>query len=124
MKLKNEMYSIVRKEVAAQKICYYLSLNAQHVIFQAHFPEEPITPGVCIIQIACELLENHLQHRLVLKKIKNVKFLSVISPVNTPEITYTLERIEKLSEQNIKTNITVGIPDKTFAKISFIVNKC
>lgn len=45
MKLKNEIYSIVRKEVAAQKICYHLSLNAQHIIFQAHFPEEPITPA-------------------------------------------------------------------------------
>ena len=57
MELKNSLYQITGKETNGTAVSYDLQLDASHVIYQAHFPGEPITPGVCIIQIAKELLE-------------------------------------------------------------------
>ena len=35
-----------------------LQCNPAHIIYQAHFPGNPITPGACIIQVADELMEH------------------------------------------------------------------
>ena len=59
MELKNSLYQITGKETNGTAVSYDLQLDASHVIYQAHFPGEPITPGVCIIQMAKELLEDH-----------------------------------------------------------------
>lgn len=93
MKFLNSLYSIVSKNVTDSSIRYDILLDASHFIYQAHFPEEPITPGVCIIQIAKELMENHLHQMLSIKTLKNVKFLNVISPVEIPQITFEFEKI-------------------------------
>ena len=56
MILKNNFYHIAQASVDLPRATYEIALNAQHFIYQAHFPGEPITPGVCILQMACELL--------------------------------------------------------------------
>ena len=76
MQLLNNLYTIVAKDIPDDKISYNIKLDANHFIYQAHFPIEPITPGVCIIQIAKELLEDSLAKRLKIYLVKNVKFLS------------------------------------------------
>ena len=93
MKFLNSLYSIVSKNITDSSIRYDILFDASHFIYQAHFPEEPITPGVCIIQIAKELMENHLHQMLSIKTLKNVKFLNVISPVEIPQVTFEFEKI-------------------------------
>ena len=81
MILKNSLYVIEGQSVAEGTVCYDIRLQADHTIYKAHFPGEPITPGVCVIQMAKELLEDYLQRRLTIKAVKNVKFLAVVSPL-------------------------------------------
>ena len=59
MKLLNSLYSIVSESVTESGRDYNIVLDAEHFIYKAHFPGEPITPGVCIMQIAVELLSLH-----------------------------------------------------------------
>ena len=66
---------------------FALRLNPAHVIYQAHFPGEPITPGVCILQMGVELLSEALGCPLEVTGFKNVKFLQVLSPLGTPSLT-------------------------------------
>ena len=61
MQLLNNLYTIVAKDIPDDKISYNIKLDANHFIYQVHFPNEPITPGACIIQIAKELLEDYLE---------------------------------------------------------------
>lgn len=116
--LKNELYTIDSKQADDTAVCYALTLNPQHVIYQAHFPGEPITPGVCIIQIGKELLEEHLQRKLEIVKVKNVKFLAVLSPTETPQVTYQLSRIKE-SDTEVSVSVVVKTDDVVRAKLSF-----
>jgi len=93
MILQNSLYSIKSKLVTGLEIRYDIVLDASHFIYQAHFPGDPITPGVCVIQIAKELLEDHLQQRLSVKSVKNVKFLREISPVESRQVTFAFEKV-------------------------------
>jgi 3-hydroxyacyl-[acyl-carrier-protein] dehydratase len=119
MILKNNLYTALRTETRDGRLCYDLRLLPDSLIYQAHFPGEPITPGVCIIQMACELLQDHLGRPLQLTTVKNVKFLSVISPLETPELTYVFDKVQS-DDTTIRTQITVRSSETEFAKLSLI----
>lgn len=120
MTLKDSLYHITQK--TEQR--YEVLLDEKHFIYQAHFPGEPVTPGVCIIQIAKELLEDHLQHDFVIRQVKNVKFLSVISPIKTPRVTYTFDKFSVAEETGeCKAQIMVTAEEKVLAKLSMTVER-
>lgn len=128
MLLRNNLYTISQKEINGLNGCFTIELNSSHFIYLAHFPEEPITPGVCIVQIGQELLELLLEenclkkYRLEIKKVKNVKFLSVISPKNNTTIVYTMKKVEMSEDATeVKAQIEVSFKDEIKAKISLVL---
>ena len=124
MKLINSLYKVVANNVVDSTLRYDILLDANHFIYQAHFPGEPITPGVCIIQIAKELLEEHLNQPLPIQTIKNVKFLNVISPVERLQITYAFEKINvDDSSKTCQAQVLVLSDETPMAKMSFTCNK-
>ena len=129
MLLRNNLYTISQKEINGLNGCFSIELNSSHFIYLAHFPEEPITPGVCIVQIGQELLELLLEesclkkYRLEIKKVKNVKFLSVISPKNNTTIVYTMKKVEMSEDaMEVKAQIDVSFKDEIKAKISLVLS--
>lgn len=128
MKLKNNLYKIISKEEVNSIFNYTVELNPSCVIYQAHFPGEPITPGVCIVQIGKEVIEDLLLEqssaspRLEIIKAKNIKFLSVISPNETPILTYQVRKLVFSDDKmTIETQIVVNSDDKSMAKISLVL---
>lgn len=73
-----------------------LNLVKNHSIFKGHFPEQPVLPGVCMIQISKELLQNHLGIPLVMNHSKQVKFLHVVNP---NEMDYIISKIQTESQE-------------------------
>lgn len=129
MLLRNNLYTISQKEINGLNGCFTIEFNSSHFIYLAHFPEEPITPGVCIVQIGQELLELLLEesylkkYRLEIKKVKNVKFLSVISPKNNTTIVYTMKKVEMSEDaMEVKAQIDVSFKDEIKAKISLVLS--
>lgn len=122
MKLKNSLYNIINSEPTAKGVRFDIQLNPEHTIYQAHFPGQPITPGVCIVQIAVELLEEHLNAALQLKTAKNVKFLSVISPCENKCISYELQNISE-EDGMVKWQTVVTSSQNNFAKLSLVCQK-
>ena len=124
MILTNELYTILSHDVTASGHSYTLRLNPDSFIYQAHFPGEPITPGVCLMQMGKELLEDALQLQLDIKTVKNAKFLSVVSPKETTELTCTLGKIEShASGSEVKAQITMVANSEPKAKTSIICAK-
>ena len=120
MKLLNNLYMISKRETTSLSAQYDIFLEEKSFIYKAHFPNEPITPGVCIIQIAKELLEDYAQKHYTIKAIKNVKFLNVISPVFTPYVTYVLDKIV-IDEANKTCSLQVQVlaEEVLLTKLSF-----
>lgn len=119
MKLLNSLYTIVSDAKSEGKHDFLISLDKTHFIYQAHFPGEPITPGVCIMQIAKELLEVSTDLKLNLTSVKNIKFLRIISPAEITDITYSLGKIVR-EEDCVKVQVTVVDGDDVYAKLSLV----
>lgn len=114
MKLQDSLYHIVADKTVENGHQFDVCLNANHVIYQSHFPGEPITPGVCIMQIAVELLANLLQVSVQLVCAKNIKFMHIISPNEVPEVTYLFQKITQEAGR-FQVQVTVTAPSAPLA---------
>ena len=124
MRLKNDLYTVSRSDTQGMTGSFEIKLNPSCFIYKAHFPGEPVTPGVCIVQMALELMEELNSCEMEITRVKNVKFLSVISPRQTATLTDNIKKVE-VSEQTGETTarITVMSGEETKVKLSFSCRK-
>ena len=127
MRLNGDFYSIEsRLEGLPQgQSGFNVILNPDHLIYKAHFPGQPVTPGVCILQIIQELLSEEMGMLLFINKIKNAKFTNMISPVTDRKISVLFSCITG-EEGGIKAQGVVARPDNAadvFLKFSVFLVK-
>lgn len=115
----NELYCLGTSHYAYGVKTYDIHLNADSAIYRAHFPECPITPGVCIIQIALELLETMTGRKMEISEVKNVKFLHILSPIENPDVCYVFKHVEDNGTM-VKAKVEVRKSDLLFTSISFV----
>lgn len=121
MKLRDNLYSISDVQQAPESVTYSILLNKDCIIYQAHFPSMPITPGVCIVQIAEELLSDYLQKPLQLTSIRNAKFLSILKPTDHAVLVH-LKAIKQAKGTVSAQAVIDDGEDTVYAKISFTCN--
>lgn len=118
MQLRNSLYTIVGVDTGSGT--FTLRLLPECFIYQAHFPGRPVTPGVCIVQMGVELIEEFTGRRLRLVRIKNVKFLSPLVPDEEELVTAILHSsLSTLhSNDSVEAKITLQVADEVKAKLS------
>ena len=118
MILQDNLYTIVSQRQEEESFVFQVRLHPEWPIYKAHFPGHPITPGVCIVQMVQELLQE-LQHReLSLRQAKNVKYLSIISPEEVTDLTITFSKIEEQPDATLKVQAQVANGDSLCTKLS------
>ncbi|MFL1896172.1 3-hydroxyacyl-ACP dehydratase [Aquimarina sp. 2-A2] len=80
-------------------------LNADSELFKGHFPNNPVTPGVCMLQIIKELTEERVGVPLFMKKASNVKFMAVINPDKHPDLVIANTFTDTEEEIKVKSTI-------------------
>ena len=120
MRLQNNMYQLLRWH--DDPIAADIALLADHVIYRAHFPGQPVTPGVCILQIIGELLEDRLGAPLQLTTAKNLKFVRPLSPDENNEVTVTFRHIDS-EDKTVKAKGDITAGGETFTSFSLIYAK-
>lgn len=80
MILEGDFYTVSGPVTDDGSIQVMLTINPHHDIFRGHFPEQPVVPGVCMLQIVKELLQKSLGKPVRLQTGHDLKFLAVIDP--------------------------------------------
>jgi len=102
-----------------------IELDSDSVIYKAHFPGNPITPGACIVEMGREIASLILEKDLLLEKADNIKFLMGIHPVETPRVTFMLQmteqgqglwkvRTEVKNGDNVMTKMTLWLKETKY----------
>jgi 3-hydroxyacyl-[acyl-carrier-protein] dehydratase len=118
--LAGNFYTVTAQSQEPGQVTATIELNAAHPIFGGHFPEQPVVPGVCMMQAITEVLESAVQQKVALKKASQMKFLNMIDPVKQPQVEVTVTYKEE--EGGWKVNATLKRDDKTFMKFQGIFN--
>ena len=114
MLFRNNLYFIDAAQRTEDGAVYTLRLHPDHVIYKAHFPEYPITPGAVLVGMAGELASSALGIDKDLTEVKNVKFLVPHLPQEHPHLNFRM----KLGESTADVVIADG--DITFTKMTLI----
>ncbi|MDO5608175.1 MAG: 3-hydroxyacyl-ACP dehydratase [Capnocytophaga sp.] len=99
-----------------------IRLNADHAIFKGHFPNNPVTPGVCMMQIIKDLTEDIFQVPLFMKSSSNVKFMALINPETSPELRLELD-YSGSTDSELKVKNTTSFGDTTALKLTSVYVK-
>ena len=120
MILIDDFFTIKSQHVSDGKADFRVKLNAEHFVYRAHFPNNPITPGVCLLQMTEELFSWLKGANFRIKTLKNVKFTAPISPLEFPEVGFLLEFTESEGLWQIK--VLIKEEETVFAKMSIVLS--
>lgn len=119
----NNFYNVDSvREHDAGKYTASVTLNAEHDIFKGHFPGNPVTPGVCMMQIIKDISQDVTGLKLRLQSATNVKFMALINPFETPVLQLDLD-IQHTTDGTIKVKNTTSFGDTVALKLSSIYLK-
>ena len=93
-----------------------IKVNKDHEIFKGHFPENPVMPGVCMMQIIKDLTAETTGKKLFMDKCSNVKFTALINPEINDKLNLNLVISE--DENGIKVKNISKFEDTIALKLS------
>lgn len=115
-KLMNELYTIHSiNEESANKITAQLEILRDHEIFRGHFPENPILPGVCFIQILKEILTLIQGKDLILLQASSIKYLKFLNPEINSIINFEIE-VKEIENGHFLCNASIYFESITFCR--------
>ena len=106
MILLNDFFTINDTVTSETEIWAELHINANHKIFEGHFPNQPIVPGVCMMQMIKEILEQVIGKETNLTQAADMKFLAVINPLENNLIHAS---IKYATDENGAVNIVASL---------------
>lgn len=113
---KMALYKIRSLETDGAKGIAHIEIDREHPIFKGHFPNNPITPGACLIQIGAELAQLSEPQYTEVVQIRNAKFVKMIKP-DEHVVVFKWE-IKTRDEQSIQATFEVCKQDTRAAKFN------
>lgn len=121
--LLEDFYKILTVEsISDSQHVASILINEKHIVFKGHFPDNPIMPGVCMMQIIKELTEQIIGDSLMMQKLIDVKFTALINPFLNPELRLELD-ITTTDTGLIKVKNTSYFGDTVALKLNCLYEK-
>ena len=84
---------------------FIAKIEPSHKIFEGHFPQNPVVPGVCTMAMIKDCCSHLLSRTVRYDYVKEVKFLSAIIPTVHKKLSVAIDIDEQM---NLKANIVYG----------------
>jgi 3-hydroxyacyl-[acyl-carrier-protein] dehydratase len=108
----DDLYTVLESKFSgANTLEIIVDINKEHPIFNGHFPNFPVTPGVTLLQIIKNSLEHHLQMALALHSASNIKFLTLVNPYKQSKLVFKMDFV--VENELIKIKNSTSFEDAT-----------
>jgi 3-hydroxyacyl-[acyl-carrier-protein] dehydratase len=113
--LQHNLFTFTDLQTEGDIVKTNIKLNPLHPIFKGHFPDNPILPGVCMMQMVKEVAEAYTNKKIKLVLAQDLKFLSVINPEENTIIQMEL----KINIEDERISIAAQLLDKATVFFKF-----
>ncbi|MDR6301665.1 hypothetical protein [Mesonia maritima] len=117
----SDLYVIKSRNYSEDRGEAILKLTAKHQIFDGHFPEKPILPGVILVHFFKKEAEHFFQEKLQISKLSHVKFLKTIEPTLVSELQ--LDSTFRKIDQTYEITGKVVSQKEVYAKVKLVCKK-
>ncbi|MDL2213001.1 hydroxymyristoyl-ACP dehydratase [Bacteroides sp. OttesenSCG-928-D19] len=119
--LLKDFYQVKSTQVIdAETWMINIELNPNHAVYEGHFPEQPVLPGVGTLQIIKEIVSSLLSTSLYYRQISSCKFISAINPRENAELEFTVAlKEEEKGQWQLKADGIAG--SEPFIKLKGIL---
>ncbi len=84
---------------------FRVSLNPDCSVYEGHFPEKPVSPGVCNIQMIKECAEQMTGTSLMLSNLQQCRLTTLITPTEHPSLDINISLTLKEETYQMKASI-------------------
>lgn len=106
-------YSAKEQSTEGETVRFLVTLNKDCDIYNGHFPDMPVAPGVCNIQMIKECTELATGKQLLLKDISQCKLITLITPEQHPELQVDIQLLEQ-TDTVVKIKATIGQDNREY----------
>ena len=89
--LIKDYYTIESVAQQEGKAVFQIALNPQCQVYEGHFPGEPVSPGVCNIQMIKECAEQVAGKSLFLSNLQQCRLTTLVTPLAHPQVQVTIQ---------------------------------
>lgn len=114
--LLNNLYTyekIAGEDISSLKFRIYI--HSENEIFTGHFPGNPITPGVCQLEMVKEIFGDYLNKSVCIHSVSNMKFINMWVPNDSEPVFMDLSATE--NELGYHMNASIYSDREVYFKI-------
>ncbi len=126
MLLKDKFFTVLHEErMTANDAVFLCELKPDCDVYRGHFPDKPVSPGVCNIEMIRECAEMLIGQDLLIDTIKQCRLTAVASPSICPkvDVKVTVARVEGTENYNIVASIADASTSYMEMKATLIVKE-
>lgn len=114
--LEDYLYKILESEKNNGVYLFKVDINPDYSIFKGHFPDMPVMPGVCTLDMTKQIISTAVGRSLRYSQIRDCKFLAAILPNENRELSVKLE-IGDVEEGEYKVNCEIFSDERVMMKL-------
>lgn len=121
MKMLEGLFTIENITPTDEGLSARLRLNPSHPVFEGHFPQRPVLPGVCQMYALREVLCRFHGRDIRWESVREIKFLSPILPPDDTELTLSVrESVAEGDKMKIEAVLATQTARKTKIRAIFV----
>ncbi len=104
--LIRDYYNIESVSAEGDATVFRVNLNPACAVYKGHFPEKPVSPGVCNIQMVKECAEQVAGTHMLLTQLRQCRLTTLVTPDEYPQLEVRI--ILSLKEDRYSLKATIG----------------
>ena len=117
-KLVPDFYSVLSSEKNDGGSVYRISINEGCSVYEGHFPQGPVSPGVCLVEMVKECAEDTLGRPVSIAGIKRCRFSKLVSPGNVPQADVVLSLSKPAPDGSVTLSGKIVAEDAEYMSIT------
>lgn len=89
--MRKDFFSIEKQEITNNQAYFLLNLLPDSPVYQGHFPEKAVAPGVCNIEMIKSCAEIVVNQPLFLAYIGQCRLTALVTPGDYPQLQLNLQ---------------------------------
>ncbi len=113
--MSRSFYTTLKQTRTPEGLSVDLKFHADHPLYGGHFPNNPITPGVCLVQSINDQISSCFGN-VRLTEVKKCRFTAIHNPNVHPQVLVEINVSE--IESGYKISASIKHEDEVFVKYS------